>query len=117
LLQRLYLQYKLAARSTDHLRFLAVRAANTIERRLRRVANEITRESRRGAESQGGITSPESSPVVPGSPEKLPTLEEMLGLPNREVTPVEKEDLGLAGLFWLPPPAPLSFTGQSVRYL
>jgi hypothetical protein len=29
----------------------------------------------------------------------LPTLEEMLGLPNREVTPVEKEDLGLAGLF------------------
>jgi hypothetical protein len=27
----------------------------------------------------------------------------MLGLPNREVTPVEEEDLGLAGLFWLPP--------------
>jgi hypothetical protein len=27
----------------------------------------------------------------------------MLGLPNREVMSVEKEDLGLAGLFWLPP--------------
>jgi hypothetical protein len=40
---------------------------------------------------------------VPESPESLPTLEEILGLPNREVTPVEEEDLGLAGLFWLPP--------------
>jgi hypothetical protein len=49
------------------------------------------------------LISPESSPAVPGSPESLPTLEEMLGLPNREVTPVEEEDLGLAGLFWLPP--------------
>ena len=54
---------------------------------------------------------------MPGSPENLPTLEEMLGLPNREVTPVEKEDLGLSGLFWLPPLAPLSLTGQSVCYL
>jgi hypothetical protein len=27
----------------------------------------------------------------------------MLELPNREVTPVEEEDLCLAGLFWLPP--------------
>jgi len=26
----------------------------------------------------------------------------MLGRPNREVTPVEEEDLSLAGLFWLP---------------
>jgi hypothetical protein len=45
--------------------------------------------------------SPESSSAVPGSPESLPTLEEMLRLPNREVTVVEEEDLGLAGLFWL----------------
>jgi hypothetical protein len=56
----------------------------------------------RGAESQGGATiivdteastpalampiSSESSPAVPESLESLPTLEEMLGLPNREVT-------------------------------
>jgi hypothetical protein len=46
--------------------------------------------------------SPESSSAVPGSPESFPTLEEMLGLPNREVTAVEEEDFGLAGLFWLP---------------
>ena len=54
---------------------------------------------------------------MPGSPENLPTLEEMLGLPNQEVTPVETEGLGLAGLFWLPPPALLSLTGQGVCYL
>jgi hypothetical protein len=75
-----------------------------LNRRLRKVTNEIARESRRGAESQSGIIiSPESPPAVPGSPESLPTLEEMLELPNREVTPVEEEDLCLAGLFWLPP--------------
>jgi hypothetical protein len=42
---------------------------------------------------------------VPGSPDSLPTLEALLGLPNRAVNPSEEEeeDLGLAGLFWLPP--------------
>jgi len=49
------------------------------------------------------LISPESSPAVLGSRESLPSLEEMLGLPNREVTPVEEEDLGLAGLFRLLP--------------
>jgi hypothetical protein len=59
---------------------------------------------------------------VPGSPESLSTLEEMLGPPNREVTPVEMEDLGLAGLFWLHPdpedhlhPAPPSASGPEPR--
>jgi hypothetical protein len=36
--------------------------------------------------------------AVPGS-----TLEALLGLPNRAVAEEEEEDLGLAGLFWLPP--------------
>jgi hypothetical protein len=40
---------------------------------------------------------------VPGSPESLPTLEELLGLLNQEVVSVEEEDeeedLGLEGLF------------------
>jgi hypothetical protein len=42
---------------------------------------------------------------VPWSLESLPALEEMLRLPNREVTPVEEEEegLGLTGLFWLLP--------------
>jgi hypothetical protein len=49
-------------------------------------------------------------------------LEEVLRLLNREVTPVEKEDLGLAGLFRLPPgpedhlhPAPLSASAPEPR--
>jgi hypothetical protein len=79
------------------------------------IAVRIAHESRRGAESQGDTTiivdteastpalsmsiSPESSPAVPGSPESLSTHEEMLGLLNREVTPVEEKDLGFAGLF------------------
>ena len=50
---------------------------------------------------------PENSPSVPGSPESLPTLEELLGLLNQEVVSVEEEDeeedLGLEGLFWLSP--------------
>jgi hypothetical protein len=33
----------------------------------------------------------------------LPTLGALLGLPNRASTPLEEEDLGLAGLFWLLP--------------
>jgi hypothetical protein len=37
----------------------------------------------------------------------LPTLEELLGLLNQEVVSVEdedeEEDLGLEGLFWVPP--------------
>jgi hypothetical protein len=43
----------------------------------------------------------ENSPSVPGSPESLPTLEELLGLPNQEVVCMEEEeeDLGLEGLF------------------
>jgi hypothetical protein len=45
---------------------------------------------------------------MPESPDSLPTLEALLGLPNRVVAPdeeeeEEEEDLGLAGLFWLPP--------------
>ena len=36
---------------------------------------------------------------VPGGPDNLPTLEEILGLPERTVTPVEEEDLGLIDLF------------------
>jgi hypothetical protein len=45
---------------------------------------------------------------VPRSPNSLPTLEALLGLPNRAVAEEEEEeeeeeDLGLAGLFWLPP--------------
>ena len=67
-------------------------------------AVRIAHESRRGAESQGDTTisvdteastsalsmpiSPESSPAVPGSPESLPILEEMLGLLSREVAPI-----------------------------
>jgi hypothetical protein len=49
---------------------------------------------------------PENSPPVPGSPESLLTLEELLGLPNHEVVSVEEEeeeDVGLEGLFWSPP--------------
>jgi hypothetical protein len=44
---------------------------------------------------------PESPPIVPGSPESLPTLEALLGLPNRAVAPdeEEEEDLDLVGLF------------------
>jgi hypothetical protein len=42
---------------------------------------------------------------MPESPDSLPTLEALLGLPNRVVAPdeEEEEDLGLAGLFWLTP--------------
>ena len=40
---------------------------------------------------------------MPGSPDSLPTLEALLGLPDRAVADEEDEDLGLAGLFWLPP--------------
>jgi len=36
---------------------------------------------------------------VSGSLESLPTLNKILGLPNRDVTPLEEGDLGLAGLF------------------
>jgi hypothetical protein len=40
---------------------------------------------------------------VPGSPDSLPTLEALLNLPNSAMTLQEEEDLGLEGLFWLPP--------------
>jgi hypothetical protein len=47
--------------------------------------------------------SPDSLSAVPGSSDSLsPSLEAMLGLPKRKDTPPE-EDLGLEGLFWLPP--------------
>ena len=47
--------------------------------------------------------SPDSLSIVPGSSDSLPpSLSVMLGLPEREDTPPE-EDLGLEGLFWLPP--------------
>jgi len=47
---------------------------------------------------------PEDSPSVPGSPESLPIFEELLELPNQEAVSVEEEeDLGLEGLFCLPP--------------
>jgi hypothetical protein len=100
---------------------IAVRAANAIEKATKKVDNEIARESRRRAESEDGTTiivgttvpeptlvippRPESPPTMPGSPDSLPTLEALLGLPNRVVAPdeEEEEDLGLAGLFWLPP--------------
>jgi hypothetical protein len=95
---------------------IAVWAANAIKRAAKKVDNEIARESRCQAESQDGTTilvptkvstftpemplRPENSPSVPGSPESLPTLEELLGLPNQEVVSVEEEeDLSLEGLF------------------
>ena len=51
---------------------------------------------------------PKSLPTVPGSPDSLPTLEALLGLPDRAVAEEEEEeedddDLGRAGFFWLPP--------------
>jgi hypothetical protein len=52
---------------------------------------------------------PDGSPTTPGSPDSLPTFEALLDLPNRAAGPddekevVEEEDLGLAGLFRLPP--------------
>jgi hypothetical protein len=105
---------------------IAVRAANRVEKATKKVDNEIARESRRQAESQGGttivvgITVPGPNPVVPlrpdgspttlGSPDSLPTFEALLDLPNRAAGPddeeevvEEEEDLGLAGLFRLPP--------------
>jgi hypothetical protein len=95
---------------------IAVRAANTVEKAAKKVDNEVARESRRQAESQGGTTitvgtkastsdlvSPDSPSAVLGSSDSLPpSLEVMLGLPEREDTPPE-EDLGLEALFWLPP--------------
>jgi hypothetical protein len=74
------------------------------------------------AESQGGTaialsvlipltisTSPESGPegsasLLP-SFDDLPTLREMLGLPDRESSPEEMDDNnnGLEHLFWIPP--------------
>ena len=98
---------------------IAVRAANTPGKATERVDSEVARESRRQAESQGGTTivvgttvptpalmmpvRPDNPSAVPGSSNSLPTLEELLGLPNRIITPVGEEDLGLAGLFWLTP--------------
>jgi hypothetical protein len=94
---------------------IAVRAANAIEKATKKVDNEIARESRRRAESQGGTT------IIVGTT--------LLGLPNRAVAPEEeeeeeeeKEDLGLAGLLWLPPTlrmfsrlqVPLSLVGRGV---
>jgi hypothetical protein len=84
-----------------------------------KVEDEVARECRRQAESQGGTTiavgtkastsdfvmsvSPDSQSAVPGSSDSLPpSLEAMLGLPEREDIP-PKEDLDLEGLFWLPP--------------
>ena len=46
---------------------------------------------------------PDSPPAVPESLDSLPTLGALLGLPNRAGTPLEEENLGLVGLFWLPP--------------
>jgi hypothetical protein len=61
---------------------------------------------------------------VPGSPDSLPTLETLLGLPNRVVAEEEEEeDLGRAGFFGHPPALrmfsrplqmPLSLVGRSV---
>jgi hypothetical protein len=63
--------------------------------------------------------------VIPVRPDSLPTPEVLLGLPNKVIIPME-EDLGLAGLFWLPPDpeddsdvvpsqrVPLSLAGRSV---
>jgi hypothetical protein len=87
------------------------------------VTKEVDRESRRAAESQGGntitvgavtplaiSTSPESgpessAPLLP-SLDDLPTLREMLRLPDRESGPEEVDDddnNGLKRLFWIPP--------------
>jgi hypothetical protein len=87
------------------------------------VTKEVDRESRRAAESQGGTTitvgavtplaistSPESgpessAPLLP-SLDDLPTLREMLGLPDRESSPEEMDDdddNNLERLFWIPP--------------
>jgi hypothetical protein len=64
---------------------------------------------------------------VPGSPDSLPILEALLGLPglpNRAVA--EEEDIGLMGLFWLSPTlrmffcplqVSLSLVGRSVYCL
>jgi hypothetical protein len=102
---------------------MAVRAANTIEQVAKIVTKEVDRESCRAAESQGGTTitvgavtpraisaSPESgsessAPLLP-SLDDLPTLREMLGLPDRESSPEEVDDddnNGLERLFWIPP--------------
>ena len=84
----------------------------------------MDRESGRAAESQGGtiitvsavipptiFTSPESGPegsasLLP-SLDDLPTLREMLGLPDRESSPEEMDDDDdnnvLEHLFWIPP--------------
>jgi hypothetical protein len=73
------------------------------------VTKEADRESRRAAESQGGTTitigavtplaistSPESGPegsaLLLPSLDDLPTLREMLGLPDRESSPEEVDD-------------------------
>jgi hypothetical protein len=85
------------------------------------VAKEVDRESRRAAESQGGTiitigavtpleisTSPKSgpegsAPLLPSFGD-LPTLREMLGLPDLESSPkVDDDDNGLKRLFWMPP--------------
>jgi hypothetical protein len=102
---------------------MAVKAANTIEQAAKMVTKEVDRESRRAAESQGETTitvgavtplaistSPESgpessAPLLP-SLDDLPTLREMLGLPDRESSPEEVDDddnNGLERLFWIPP--------------
>jgi hypothetical protein len=46
-------------------------------------------------------TSPESPPIVPGSPDIiLPSLQALLGLPELQDIPLG-EDFGLTDLFWL----------------
>jgi hypothetical protein len=51
--------------------------------------------------------SPESNAVLLPSLDNLPTLREMLGLPDRESSPEEIDDdddnNGLEHLFWIPP--------------
>jgi hypothetical protein len=101
---------------------IAIRAANAIEKATKKIETEAARESCRQTESHHG------SYIYLGDtlhPDNLPTLGALLGLPNRAGTPLE-EDLGLAGLLYLPRAlktsqtlshprqVPLNLTGRSV---
>ena len=88
------------------------------------MTKEVDQESHRAAESQGGTaitvdavtplaistsleSGPESSAPLLPSLDDLSTLQEMLGLPDRESSPEEVDDdddnNGLERLFWIPP--------------
>jgi hypothetical protein len=101
---------------------MAIRTANTIQKGSKKVINEVDRESRRAAESQGRITitvgavpplaisispegGPESGPLSLSSLDDLSTLRETLGLPDGESSPEEADDDDKNGperLFWIP---------------